>query len=70
MQYVSRFIRLSACFLSLHVLAGAFAFTTSPQFGQYRTGASERLWFRFGHHSRRIVVISPRDPLVAVLCVT
>lgn len=42
-QYVFLFIRLFACSLSLHVLTTRFAFTTSPQLGQYRTGASYRL---------------------------
>jgi hypothetical protein len=42
-QYVYMSIRLFACSLSLHFLVRMFAFTASPQFGQYRTGASERL---------------------------
>jgi len=42
-QYVFLRRRLSACSSSLHFLTMTFALTTSPQFGQCRTGAFERL---------------------------
>ena len=42
MQYVSRSRRFFACLSSEHFCAGTASFTTSPQFGQKRTGALAR----------------------------